>query len=82
MSQLFTKYMYMCMEWSYLIQTQGSVSLLSFANLGGFGKKIGLIVLKWCAVASDQEWSQGQFWYWLKKEQLHVGVMHSHLLCQ
>lgn len=49
------------MEWSYLIQTQGSVSLLSFANLGGFGKKIGLIVLKWCAVASDQEWSQGQF---------------------
>lgn len=41
---------------------QGSVSLLSFANLGGFGNKINLFVLKCAAVAPDQESDQGQVW--------------------
>lgn len=40
---------------------QGSVSLLSFANRGGFGNKI-LFVLKCTAVAPDQESDQGQVW--------------------
>lgn len=38
------------------------VSLLSFANLGGFGNKINLFVLKCAAVAPDQESDQGQVW--------------------
>lgn len=51
---------------------------LSFANLVEFGKKIDLIVLKCCAVASDRERGQGRVWFWLKEEQLHVDSVHIH----